>query len=111
MSDKHRPVTVYFACPLCKNPLDVRMSKKGKPYVTCGDCALQLFVRGTAGIERFGKLVHSHSQDSNEPASLPIPEPEPKLPRGRPRKHPDITRRVERVASVSPLDVLTGRTP
>src|SRR5262249_25139036 len=36
---------------------DVRESKKGKPYIVCDPCGVQLFIRGQAGIERFVGLV------------------------------------------------------
>lgn len=46
-----------FPCPLCGEGLDVRESKKRKPYVICNPCGVQLFVRGEKGIRRFAQLV------------------------------------------------------
>lgn len=46
-----------FPCPLCGEGLDVRETKKGKPYVICDPCGVQLFVRGKQGIQRFKELV------------------------------------------------------
>jgi hypothetical protein len=49
--------TGWFPCPVCLKPLDVRMTKRKKPYVICSPCGVQMFVRERAGIEAFGKLV------------------------------------------------------
>jgi len=48
-----------FPCPLCEEPLDVRMTEKkhSKPYVICEECGVQMFVRGKAGIKKFWKQV------------------------------------------------------
>jgi DNA-directed RNA polymerase subunit RPC12/RpoP len=51
-----------FPCPLCGDPLDIRESKKGKPYVVCNGCGVQLFVRNEAGIQRFEKLIAQASE-------------------------------------------------
>ncbi len=47
----------WFPCPICKEPLEVRTSKKGKPYVVCNTCGMQMFIRKRAGIEAFEVLV------------------------------------------------------
>lgn len=46
-----------FPCPVCGEGLEVRESKKGKPYVVCNGCGVQMFVRTEPGIRRFEKLV------------------------------------------------------
>ncbi len=46
-----------FPCPLCEEPLDIRMSTKARPYVICNDCGLQLFIRYDKGIKRLKKLL------------------------------------------------------
>ena len=38
-------------------PLEVRQSKKDKPYVICDYCGVQMFVRSPAGIRAFDRLV------------------------------------------------------
>ena len=93
----------YFDCPLCGKPLDVRMSKKQKPYVTCDGCSLQMFVRGRAGIERFDQLAH-RKDGKNKAAVGSRPLPRPKGRPGRPRK--ETTARAERFASRAPVTVL-----
>lgn len=50
-----------FPCPLCTRALDVRQSKKAKPYVVCDGCGMQMFVRMESGI---GKLTNL-SQKAN----------------------------------------------
>ena len=53
-----------FPCPVCMEPLEVRHSKKGKPYITCNRCGVQLFVRVQAGIAVFNQLVErAESED------------------------------------------------
>ncbi len=49
--------TQWFPCPICLKPLDVRTSKRKKPYVICSPCGVQMFIRERAGIEAFGMLV------------------------------------------------------
>jgi hypothetical protein len=46
-----------FPCPLCGAGLPIRTSKRKKPYCTCNDCGIQLFVRGKVGIARLRKLA------------------------------------------------------
>ncbi len=46
-------------CQLCGAGLDIRISKNGKPYVTCSDCGTQFFVRGKTGIKRLRDLFNS----------------------------------------------------
>ncbi len=48
----------FFPCPLiCGDRLEIRESKKGKPYIVCNTCGLQMFVRTEDGIRRFKKLI------------------------------------------------------
>jgi DNA-directed RNA polymerase subunit RPC12/RpoP len=49
--------TKWFPCPVCLQPLDVRTSKRNKPYVICSPCGVQMFIRERAGIEAFASLV------------------------------------------------------
>lgn len=46
-----------FPCPLCGMALDIRASKKDKPYVVCDPCGVQMFVRGNSGIAKLKHLV------------------------------------------------------
>jgi ssDNA-binding Zn-finger/Zn-ribbon topoisomerase 1 len=46
-----------FPCPVCGAALDVRQSKKEKPYVVCDPCGVQMLVRAASGIERFRSLI------------------------------------------------------
>jgi hypothetical protein len=46
-----------FPCPLCGAGLQIRTSKRKKPYCTCNFCGIQIFVRGKVGIERLRKLA------------------------------------------------------
>ena len=46
-----------FPCPVCTEGLEVRRSKKDKPYIVCLKCGVQMFVRNRPGIQAFYRLV------------------------------------------------------
>ena len=52
-----------FPCPVCTELLEVRLTKKRKPYITCDPCGIQMFVRGPAGISGFDRLIESGNLD------------------------------------------------
>ncbi len=52
-----------FPCPVCNTPLDVRESKKDKPYVVCDYCGVQMFVRNPAGIRAFNRQVENADKE------------------------------------------------
>ena len=46
-----------FPCCVCGEGREVRTTKKGKPYLICDLCGVQIFVRVETGIRRFEQLV------------------------------------------------------
>jgi transcription elongation factor Elf1 len=56
--------TRLFPCCLCGQPREVRTTKKGKPYVHCDPCGLQMFVRIEAGIQRLERLIQDADQNN-----------------------------------------------
>ncbi len=52
-----------FPCPVCTSPLEVKTTKKDKPYIICDPCGVQLFVRGPSGIDAFGRLIERANND------------------------------------------------
>ena len=44
-------------CFLCGGRVEIKLSKKSRPYFHCLDCYLQCFIRGDAGIQRLAKLM------------------------------------------------------
>lgn len=44
-------------CFLCQRPLEIRISKKNKPYLVCDDCGIQIFVRCEKGMKRLERLL------------------------------------------------------
>ena len=52
-----------FPCPVCTGPREVRLTKKGKPYLTCEPCGVQVFIRGPGGIKEFSRLLQSTSEE------------------------------------------------
>ena len=55
-----------FPCPVCTQAREVRLTKKDKPYLVCDPCGVQVFVRGTSGIEEFRRAL----QQTNNPSEL-----------------------------------------
>lgn len=53
--EKNKSSKKVFPCPLCQKGLDIRISKKQKPYCICSSCGIQLFIRERDGIERLEK--------------------------------------------------------
>lgn len=45
-----------FPCPLCGAGLDLRETRRQKPYCICNACGVQLFFRGKKGIARLRAL-------------------------------------------------------
>jgi len=56
--------TQFFPCPVCLKPLDVRTTKRKKPYVICSTCGVQMFIRERAGIVAFEGLVEQGRKDN-----------------------------------------------
>ncbi len=45
-----------FLCCLCEAEIEIRQTKKGKPYMICEDCGVQIFVRYQKGVRRLEQL-------------------------------------------------------
>ena len=65
MKDTKMDNKEYFPCPICKKMLIVELTKNEKPYCTCNDCGVQLFIRGKEGINRFKKLTGKSKIEGN----------------------------------------------
>jgi hypothetical protein len=52
-----------FPCPICSQPLVVKLTKKDKPYLICDPCGVQIFVRGPTGIHEFKRLLERGSRN------------------------------------------------
>jgi len=50
-----------FPCCICSANLDIRLSKRGKPYCTCVQCGIQIFFRGKSGIRRLTEILNSNN--------------------------------------------------
>ena len=48
-----------FPCCVCGAGLEIRISRKQKPYTTCLSCGIQTFFRGKTGIQRLLGIVKS----------------------------------------------------
>ena len=53
-----------FPCPVCGDAREVRTTKKGKPYIICDLCGVQMFVRVETGIRRFEGLVRDAAENN-----------------------------------------------
>jgi hypothetical protein len=49
------PDPTLIPCFLCGNGLEVKMSKREKPYLICDWCGVQTFIRGKRGIKSFNE--------------------------------------------------------
>jgi hypothetical protein len=49
-----------FPCCVCSANLDIRLSKRKKPYCTCVQCGIQIFFRGKSGISRLTEILNSN---------------------------------------------------
>lgn len=41
---------MMFPCPLCKNPKEVKINQKSRPYLRCDECGVLMFVNRASGI-------------------------------------------------------------
>ena len=48
-----------FPCQLCGTGLEIRISRKLKPYTTCLSCGVQNLYRGKKGIRRLREILDS----------------------------------------------------
>ncbi len=55
--------TKRFPCPACMGPREVRITKKGKPYLICDPCGVQVFFRGPGGIQELKQLLERGERD------------------------------------------------
>ena len=49
-------------CFLCKRDLDIRFSKKDRPYTVCAECQTQTFIRGSQGFHRLVQLAKEQEE-------------------------------------------------
>jgi hypothetical protein len=49
-----------YPCCLCGNGLEIRVTRKSKPYTTCLGCGIQTFFRAKTGIKRLMEIVSSN---------------------------------------------------
>lgn len=62
----------YFPCPICRQLIPVKYTKNRKPYCTCNECGVQLFIRGKPGIKLFEKLLGKTTAEKNSVELLRI---------------------------------------
>ena len=48
-----------FPCLLCGTGLEIRLSRKEKPYCICNSCGIQVFFRGKTGIKRLREILEA----------------------------------------------------
>jgi len=46
-----------FPCPICSQPLAVKLTKKDKPYLICDPCGVQVFRARASGNPRAQALI------------------------------------------------------
>ncbi len=85
----------FIPCPVCAESREVSETKKGKPYVHCDDCCVQVFERKERVIARLHKVSRRRKGETAyevRRAKLDIQSSKPlrKARPGRPRE-PDKT--------------------
>lgn len=85
MSEAAAAVLGKCPCPVCKTPeQEVRASKKGKAYIMCDECDVQVFSRSTRSHKRL--LEYVKATGAPAPAPKPAPAPAPGKPDPAPAK-------------------------
>ena len=62
-----------FPCPLCATELDLRDSRRSKPYCVCHSCGVQIFFRGKTGIARLHRMLQEHDRFVGALATVATP--------------------------------------
>jgi len=55
----------WVPCFLCGNQLEIRNSKREKPYIVCDPCGVQIFIRRKEGINLLKGLLNTFSCNGN----------------------------------------------
>ena len=61
-----------IACPICGADCDLKLTKKNKAYVNCGDCGSQTFARGLISDNKLRERVKAAAAKENAPAAPEI---------------------------------------
>jgi hypothetical protein len=70
-SPNHEFFGANFPCCLCSASLDLKISKRGKPYCTCLDCGIQIFFRGKIAISRLKSVLNKRDTvPGNSPGTV-----------------------------------------
>jgi hypothetical protein len=67
----------FLPCILCRNKLQKRTDKHGKPYFICDPCGIQFFVRRRQGMERLENLLRASEKNAailDHASQLWVPE-------------------------------------
>lgn len=56
-----------WPCPVCEEPREIKGTKKGKPYLLCDGCGVQMFVRYSEGVERMREALEG---DDGSPSGI-----------------------------------------
>lgn len=58
-----------IACPICGADCELKLTKKNKAYVNCGDCGSQTFARGLVSDNKLRARVKGEPVKENAPAA------------------------------------------
>lgn len=58
-----------IACPICGADCELKLTKKNKSYVNCGDCGSQTFARGLISDNKLRERVKAAAATENAPAA------------------------------------------
>lgn len=77
MSAVPKPVLGKCRCPVCKTPDQVmKQSDKGRPYLMCDECDVQIFARSKRSGDAMLALLDKPATPAAPPAAQPAPKKE-----------------------------------
>lgn len=68
-------------CPVCGFECDLKVTKKGKAYVNCGECGSQTFARGMVADKKLREKIRAIENAAaavDTAADIPAPQVKPK---------------------------------
>ena len=78
-----------FPCPTCGRGREVQIDRRGKPYISCYPCGIQLFVRLDEGIDKMEMIVRATGGREGPPRHPNKNQPDPRVR----ATHPHFQRR------------------
>jgi DNA-directed RNA polymerase subunit RPC12/RpoP len=79
-----------IGCPVCGEDCDLKVTKKGKAYVNCGECGSQTFARGVVADKKLRERIRAIETAAANDSSAEVVQPIPKT-QAKPKAAPAVT--------------------